>query len=278
MVAEARRAQIVDILGGSQDGVVSIECLSRKFGVSEMTIRRDLDWLASRAMVTRVRGGAVAHSSHDEKPFGDRLGDFGPQKKAIADAAAQLVKKGDRIILDAGTTTQQLAAALVATNMRLTIVTNNVAAMAELARAPQIETILLGGRLKHQEFCTVGPLVMQGLSALSADVVFLSAAGLALPQGVTDPDMAEVEVKRAMMAVAGEVILVADSSKWNEVQLVRIARWSEVNRLVTDDGLPTDAITALTAFGVEVITPQRPNRASGSEAPAHEQLQPVLMN
>ena len=136
MVTEVRRAQIVDILGRSQDGVVAIESLSRQFGVSEMTIRRDLDWLAAHAMVTRVRGGAVAHSSRDEKPFGDRLGDFGPQKRAIADAAARRVRKGDRIILDSGTTTQQLAAALAAMNMRLTVVTNNVAAVAELAPRP----------------------------------------------------------------------------------------------------------------------------------------------
>lgn len=278
MVAETRRSQIVDILGRSQDGIVSIESLSRRFGVSEMTIRRDLDWLASRAMVTRVRGGAVAHSSRDEKPFGDRLGDFGPQKKMIADTAARLVEKGDRIILDAGTTTQQLASALVALNLRLTVVTNNVAAMPQLARAPHIETILLGGRLKHQELCTVGPLVTQGLSALSADVVFLSAAGLALAQGVTDPDMAEVEVKHAMMAAAGEVIVVADSSKWHQVQLVRIARWSEVHRVITDDGMPAEAIAALTAAGVEVITPQRAYETPSGTAPVNGELQQALMN
>ncbi len=130
MLAESRRTLIVDILGRSKDGVVTIASLSRQFGVSEMTIRRDLDWLASHAMVTRVRGGAVAHSSRDEKPFGDRLGDFGPQKKAVAWAAAQHVGDGDRIILDAGTTTQQLASALVTMKLRLTVVTNNVAAVA----------------------------------------------------------------------------------------------------------------------------------------------------
>jgi DeoR family fructose operon transcriptional repressor len=254
VLAETRRARIVDILGRSPDGVASIASLSRQFGVSEMTIRRDLDWLASRAMVTRVRGGAVAHSSRDEKPCGDRLGYYGPQKMAIAWAAAQFVKDGDRIILDAGTTTQQIASALL-TRPRLTVITNNVAAMAQLSRAPQIDTILLGGSLKHQELCTVGPLVTQSLSLLSAERLFLSAAGFALPQGVTDPDMAEVEVKRAMISAAAEVILVADSSKWGKVHLVRVARVTEINRLITDDSIPAEAVSALEAAGVKVVTP-----------------------
>jgi DeoR/GlpR family transcriptional regulator of sugar metabolism len=273
MLAETRRARIIDILGRSQDGVVSIENLSRQFGVSEMTIRRDLDWLATRAMVTRVRGGAVAHSSRDEKPFGDRLGDHGPQKTAIAWAAARLVNDGDRIILDAGTTTQQIASALI-TRPRLTVITNNVAAVAQLSRAPQIDTILLGGNLKHQELCTVGPLVTQGLAVLSADKLFLSTAGFAVPQGATDPDMAEAEVKRAMISAASEVILVADSSKWGQVQLVKTARLNEISRLVTDDNIPVEAISALQAAGVEVVTPASLADASiaGSDP---ERLQPV---
>ena len=147
-----------------------------------------------------------------------------------------------------------------------------------LRRAPQIETILLGGRLKHQELCTVGPLVTQGLATLSADMVFLSAAGLALPQGVTDPDMAEVEVKRAMISAAQEVILVTDSSKWNLIQLVRTARWAEIHHLITDDDLPAAAIDALTAAGVDVITPQHPNGTSTGQTLVNEQLQPALMN
>ncbi len=118
----------------------------------------------------------------------------------------------------------------------------------------------------------------QGLSALSADKFFLSTAGFALPQGITDPDMAEAEVKQAMMSAAAEVILVADSSKWNQVQLVRAARWAEIHHLITDDGLPAAAIAALTAAGVDVITPQRPNGTSTGQTPVNEQLQPALMN
>ncbi len=268
MLPDSRRARIVDILGHSPDGVVSIASLSRQFSVSEMTIRRDLDWLASRTMVTRVHGGAIAHSDRDEKPFGDRLADASPEKKAIAWVAAQLVNDGDRVILDAGTTTQQLAANLT-NHSGLTVITHNVAAVAELADCPQIETIVLGGSLKHQELCTVGPLVTRSLADFSADKFFLSAAGFALPQGATDLDLNEIEVKRAMMAAAAQVILVADSSKWNQVKLVRIAPFGEIDLLVTDDAIPADAIGALEAAGVAVITPARLLARPGPSNPSH---------
>lgn len=256
MLAQARRTRIVDILGRSPDGVVTIKSLSEQFGVSEMTIRRDLDWLQSQALVNRVRGGAVAQTSREEMPFGDRLREAGVQKKAIAWAAVQLVNEGDRIILDGGTTTQQIAASL-ACKTDLTVITNNIAAVVELAACDGIETIVLGGSLKHQELCTVGPLVTQGLADLAADKLFLSAAGFSIRQGATDLDMNEVQVKRAMIAAAAQVILVADSSKWGQVKLVRIAPLSDVDALVSDDGLPAEAISQLEAEGIEVITPAR---------------------
>jgi DeoR/GlpR family transcriptional regulator of sugar metabolism len=139
-----------------------------------------------------------------------------------------------------------------------------VAAVAELASCTQIETIILGGSLKHQELCTIGPLVTQGLADLSADKLFLSAAGFALRQGVTDLDMNEVDVKRAMIAAATQVILVTDSSKWDQVRLVRITSLRDVDTIITDDGLPAEAFAALEAEGIEVITPAR---LSGRSAP-----------
>ncbi len=255
MPAEARRLRIIDQLDKT-GGVVSVSDLAEKLQVSEMTIRRDLDWLERRSILTRVHGGAMAFQSDPEKPFDDRLKEYNPQKNSIGWAAAQLVKDGDRIILDAGTTTQQVARHLVS-RVNLTIITNNIPISTELASQLHVETILLGGHLKHQEMCTVGPMVKQGLSMLSVDKLFLSAAGFSIRQGVTDPDMREVEVKQAMMQAANEVILVADSSKFGLAQLVRICPIQAVRRIVTDDALPPEAAAALEAEGITIITPQR---------------------
>jgi DeoR family fructose operon transcriptional repressor len=256
LLAESRRLQITALLGKVGQGVVSVRELSRLLGVSEMTVRRDLDSLEESQVVKRVHGGAVALQAEAEKPFFLRVSEYDPQKRAIGWTAAQLVGEGERIILDAGTTTQQVAVHL-ACKKSLTVITNNLAAAAELARCPQIETILLGGSLKHQELCTVGPMVKQGLAGLAAEKLFLSAAGLTIKYGATDPDLREVEVKQAMIAAAAQVILVADSSKWGQSKLARIAGLHEIQALVTDDALPPEAIAALETEGVEVITPGR---------------------
>ncbi len=255
-ISSSRRLQIVELIDRAEDGLATVSDLSRKFRVSEMTIRRDLDWLAERELVMRVHGGAIAFQEHPEKPFGDRLNESNLQKKAIGRAAAYLVEDGDRIILDAGTTTRQVAIAL-ACKKNITVITNNLAAAYELARCANIDTILLGGSLKHQELCTVGPMVVQGLAALSAGKLFLSAAGLALKHGATDPDLREVEVKQAMIAAAERVILAADSSKWGRRELARIATLQQIHCLISDDALPPEAMAVLEAEGVEVITPGR---------------------
>ena len=256
MPAESRRLQIIELLGKSGTGVISVSHLAKQLGVSEMTVRRDLDWLEEHSVLKRVHGGAMVYQKDEEPPYNDRLTRSNPQKTAIGWAAAQLIKAGDRVILDAGTTTQQVVHHLVSLP-NLTVITNNVHTIAELAHYPQIETILLGGMLKHQEGCTVGPMVTQALSVLAVDKVFLSASGLDARQGVTDLDMREVEVKQAMMHSAREVILVADSSKWGKVKLVRIAFFHQIQRIVTDDLITPEAVAALESAGVEVITPER---------------------
>ena len=129
--------------------------------------------------------------------------------------------------------------------------------MGELVHCPQVDTIILGGILKREEQCTVGPMTAQMLVSLSADVFFLSTAGFSLERGVTDPDMREVEVKQAMMACARRVILVADSSKYGIAKLVKIAPLTSMHAIVTDDSLSRETMLELEAAGLAVFTPQR---------------------
>jgi len=267
MLAEERRLRIVHMLNQRDTGIVSVAELAQVFSVSSMTIRRDLDWLEDSELLKRVHGGAVANRSQDdEKPFRERGSDFSAEKQSIGWLAAQLVADGEQIILDAGTTTQQIAQNLSG-RKGLTAVTNALPVATELAQSQHCSTIILGGILKEHELCVVGPSVAEQLAHLSVDKLFLSATGFSLERGITDPDFMEAAVKQAMIQAARETILVADSSKWNVVTLVQIAALATINRLVTDDGLPEGAIAAIEAEGIEVITPARYGRA---EAPTLE--------
>jgi len=262
VLAQERRSRIVEILHQRENGLASVAELSEAFGVSTMTVRRDLDWLEGRGLLRRVRGGAVRYPGLiDEKSFRERGGEASQEKQAIGWTAAQLVRDGDRIILDAGTTTLQVARNL--TDRRdVTAVTNALPVAEELAQCPHVSTILLGGMLKQRELCTVGPPVTSELSHLSVDKVFLSAAGFSLEKGAMDPDLREAEVKQAMIQAASEVILVADSGKWGVTALVQVTPLDAIDVLVTDDGISPEAVEAIEAEGVEVVTPARAGRTA----------------
>lgn len=257
MLAELRRLRIVEYIRKRERGVVSITELSQLLAVSEMTVRRDLALLESKGVLRRVHGGAIAYQpSEGDRPFSDRSTRANLQKKVIGWLAAQLVQDGDRIILDAGTTTLQVAYNLTGKN-RLTVITNNIPISIELSAYQNITIVLLGGIVKHMELCTIGNMVRQSLSLLSADKYFLSATSFSTGMGAMETDMAETEVKQAMLRSAGEVILVADSVKFEMTSLIQVAPTHHIHKIVTDDGLPLETIHAIESKGVEVITPQK---------------------
>jgi DeoR family transcriptional regulator, fructose operon transcriptional repressor len=257
MLAEERRHRILEILSQTAKGAVSVAELSESLGVSGMTIRRDLEWLEDASLLSRVHGGAVAtRLASDEKSFTQRGREHGQQKELIGRLAAEMVGDGESIILDAGTTTHQIARAL-GTRHDLVVITNALPVAEELARWPAIQTIVLGGILKQRELCMVGPMVTQELARLSVDKAFISTSALSIEMGASDPDLRESEVKQAMIRAAREVILVADSSKWGQRALIQVAPLRSVHRLVTDDGLDPAALAVLEAEGVSVLTPER---------------------
>jgi len=255
VLAEERQARILEVLSESENGIVTVSALSERFGVSGMTIRRDLNRLEEAGLVRRVHGGAVSYEGMVyEKPFLTREKEHGPEKQEIGRLAAQMIADGETIILDAGTTTQQIARNL-AQRKELIAVTNAIPVAVALSNYLQVQTIMLGGMLKRKELCMVGPPVIEQLSGMSVDRLFLSASGFTVERGATDPDIRETEVKRAMIKAAKEVILVADSSKYGYVAFAQIAPLRAVHRIVTDDRLPAQAIVAIEAEGVTVLTP-----------------------
>jgi DeoR family fructose operon transcriptional repressor len=256
MLAERRRQQILDLVNQTPDGAIQVVELSDMFGVSGMTIRRDLEYLEEKGLLHRVHGGAVSRiEGLTAAPFTERRKEFSRAKAQIGALAAAYIHDGDHIILDSGTTTLQIARNL-STHQNLTIVTNSVSISTVLSRISQARVIVLGGELRLEEECMVGSVAAQQVSQYSLDKAFISAAGFSLAKGATDIDFPEVEVKLAMMRAAREAILVVDSSKWQADRLIRIAPMHEFQKIITDDGLPAATIEALSANHIEVITPK----------------------
>jgi DeoR/GlpR family transcriptional regulator of sugar metabolism len=171
MLAELRRLRIAEYLRQRESGVVGVAELSQLLTVSEMTIRRDLALLQSKSILRRVHGGAIVNQSTEgDKPFSDRSNRANPQKRIIGWLAAQLVQDDDRIILDAGTTAQQVAYNLTCKN-RLTVITNNIPISKVLSACPNITILLLGGTVKHIELCTYDGLPLETIHAIESQGV-----------------------------------------------------------------------------------------------------------
>jgi DeoR/GlpR family transcriptional regulator of sugar metabolism len=256
MNPETRRKQIVSLLNQAEKGLVTIPDLSVALGVSEMTIRRDLEYLENNDSLHRIPGGAIVVKTVIEQPYSERASHSTPEKIAIGKIAAEMIQDGQRIILDSGTTTRQIAYNL-AEKKDLTVVTHNIPIAQELGQYPHIKTFLLGGLVKSRELCTVGYSVRQSLETFAVDLAFLGTAGFSPQKGITDMDLSEVEIKQTIIRITHEVILVADSQKYNTTALLKVAPLGAVKKIITDDSLPEHDIQAIEKEGIEVITPRR---------------------
>ncbi len=244
-------------------GAVRVSELTRLLGVSDMTVRRDLDVLANAGLVDKVHGGATApgHLSADEPGFEAKSHRQLEEKEAIARAAAALVEPGQAIGLSAGTTTWRLAHH-IRDVADLTVVTNSiqVANVLHAERRPDLTVILTGG-VRTPSDALVGPVAVATLRSLHVDVLFMGVHGMSADAGFTTPNLLEGETDQAHLASAERVVVVADHTKWGVRGLSRIARLEDADVLVTDRGLPADALTVLTEHIEEiVVAPARPSR------------------
>jgi DeoR family fructose operon transcriptional repressor len=252
MLPDERRLRIIEQL--AQQRSITVSELSTALGVSESTIRRDLDELEQQGLLRRTHGGAVAidATAAFEPTLQEKDVRHTAEKRAIAKAAAKLVRAGDAVLLDAGTTTLHIARAIAA--MDITILTNSVPIAADLVARPDLraQLIVLGGWMRTTTGALVGPFTERMLGELHADVVFLGANGLHLERGVTTPHPFEAAVKAAMVKSARRVVVAADRSKWNQASLVRVCNWDAVDVWVTD-AAPVQAVEELAQRGVQVV-------------------------
>ena len=247
LLAEQRRALILDEV--RRRGGVRVNELTRKLGVSDMTVRRDLDALARQGVVEKVHGGAVpvVEASTHEPGFEAKSGLELTAKEDIARAAAELVAPGTAIALSGGTTTYALAHQLLDVP-DLTVVTNSVR-VADVFHAAQrvsgqrqgAATVVLTGGVRTPSDSLVGPVADQAIAALHFDVLFLGVHGISVEAGLSTPNLAEAETNRRLVQSARRVVVVADHTKWGTVGLSSFAALEQVDTLVTDAGLPAEA-------------------------------------
>ncbi|MFN8193020.1 MAG: DeoR/GlpR family DNA-binding transcription regulator [Nocardioidaceae bacterium] len=253
MLAVQRRARVIAEL--ERAGIVKVSDLVELLGVSDMTIRRDLTALERQGMLHKVHGGAVLHTepSTSEPGFEAKSRRRLAEKEAIAARAATMVAPGSAIAISAGTTTHLFARHLVDIP-GLTVVTNSVWVADVLHRSgSESLSVLLTGGLRTPSDALVGPIAIAALRSLHLDAVFMGVHGMDLYAGFSTPNLLEAETNRAMVRSARRLIVLADSTKWGVVGLSSMAELNEASIVVTDRGLPTSAVTALSEQVEELV-------------------------
>ncbi|MET9495895.1 DeoR/GlpR family DNA-binding transcription regulator [Streptomyces sp. NPDC006552] len=236
-----------------EGGRVDVLSLAEVFQVTAETVRRDLKALDRAGLVRRVHGGAIPAGRLDFEPdLAERESTAADEKDRIARAAlAELPAEGS-VILDAGSTVARLAAALPLAS-ELTAVTHSLPTAARLADHPGLQLHLVGGRVRHRTRAAVDAWALRAYGEIRADVAFVAANGFSAEAGLTTPDLAEAAVKRAAVAAARRVVLLADSAKHGQEHFARFGALTDVDLLITDTGLPPEAAAAIEAAGTEVI-------------------------
>jgi DeoR family fructose operon transcriptional repressor len=251
MYAEERQQEILQL--ARAQGRVDVAGLAEAFELTAETIRRDLTTLERAGVLRRVHGGAIPVERIGFEPaLAARDAVLTAEKERIAKAAlAELPDEGG-IILDAGTTTARLAQALPA-DRELTVVVNSPAIAAIVGPRPNLNVLLLGGRVRGKTLATVDDWALRPLADVYVDVAFMGTNGCSVERGLTTPDPAEAAVKRAMMRAARRSVLLADHTKIGNDYLARFGTLADIDLIITDTGLNDDLVFEMEGEGVRVV-------------------------
>ncbi|WP_406052782.1 DeoR/GlpR family DNA-binding transcription regulator [Kribbella sp. NBC_00889] len=230
---------------------VSVQELVEATESSDMTIRRDLDFLAAQGVLKRVHGGAVpAMGSGVEPPYSLRAQAAVAAKRAIARVAVEHIHDGETIVLDSGTTALEVAKLLH--DRAVTVMPLSLHVAHQLADAPRIRLLMPGGEARRGELALVGPLTLASLRALRFDLAVLSPCAFSLDAGLTAFDLGDAEVKQEAMAVAARSMVLADGAKWDRAALAYVCPADYPDLIITDPTAPEDQRTLLAQRGVLV--------------------------
>jgi DeoR/GlpR family transcriptional regulator of sugar metabolism len=249
MLTRQRKEYLLDLLRNT--GQIVAKSVSKDLGLSEDTIRRDLRELAAEGRLQRVHGGAL--------PASPAVGDLAARqqlasdgKVAIGRAAAKLVKAGQVVILDGGTSTLQLAKHLP-TDLKLTVVTHSPTIAVALMDHPLIDVVLIGGMLFKHSMVAVGAAAMEAIARINADICFIGVTGIHPQIGLSTGDLEEAHVKRALIGSAAETYVLISAEKLNAASPYVIVPATEVAGLIVEPGIADEAVTPYEAMGLSVI-------------------------
>ncbi len=248
---EERRQEILRWI--TEQGRASVAELSQRLGVSEVTIRSDLQALAEQKLVIRTHGGAIpARNSHYEIALTMRRQRHVQEKSRIGQAAAELVADGDAVFVDSSSTALAILPHLK-TRRQLTVITNSLAAAQELQDAPGVRVVMSGGTFQPETASLIGLDGLAFLQKFNIQKGFFGAHGLSYPEGLTDVSPDEAEVKREMVRLCRQVIAVLDASKWGQVGLASFARPEDIHLVITDSDAPPDMLEQFSTMGIDIV-------------------------
>lgn len=259
--APERQQHIAQIV--VEHGRARVADLAVRFGVSSVTIRKDLVALEDRRLLLRTHGGAIAMDRSRSEPAFDLRERLQPDEKSLIGAtAAALVHDGDSIVMDASTTALAVARRLRSRGgwTELKVITNGLRLATELAGSPGITVLMLGGRVRWEALSVVGQLGDGLFDRINVQTAFVGAAGFSLEAGLTDATDEEAQIKRTMVTAARKVVAVVDHTKWERAAFATFCRVDDVDVVVTDDGSPEMA-AALVQRGITVRIARRDDRS-----------------
>lgn len=251
---QTRQSKIIELL--DNQGLVTVSDLGAHFGVSEMTIRRDLLELEVMGLVRRVHGGATRSLGRAyEPPFRQRQASSSGSKMAIAHAAAAMILEGDAIGLDVGSTVLEMVPAFVPVD-NLTVVTSSLRVATRVAEMHALEhsirLIVTGGVTRADELSLIGQTAINTYRGIRLDKAFISVGGISVENGATEFNLEDAEVKRAMIQSSNEIIVLADSSKFDQTGFAHVVDLPQITTLITDSGLDPEKVGQLREQGVNV--------------------------
>ena len=240
---QERQEQILKLL--KKEHKVMVPYLCECFSVSPATIRSDLNEMESRGLLVRTHGGAIMNTKTGQEKNTDQKIELNKaEKQLIGHAAAEMVQDGDIIGVDTGTTTMAFVQAIMK-KRKLTIVTNDLEIASTLEAQSDATVVFLGGILRRGFHCTIGPMAIAGMKGIRIDKCFMATNGLTPELGLSTPDLNHVEIKKNMMAIASQVIVLCDSSKIGTNSFCQVAPIQSIDVVITDKGVDPKMVQAL---------------------------------
>jgi DeoR family transcriptional regulator of aga operon/DeoR family fructose operon transcriptional repressor len=250
--ARERQQQIAAIV--DEKGRVRVGNLAERFGVSAVTIRKDLLVLEAERRLVRTHGGAIAvERNRPELAFAIRERLQRDEKSRIGALAASLVSDGEGIALDASTTALYVARHLTTREWQeLTVVTNGIRIAAELAGHPGVAVLMPGGRVRFEALSLIGQLGGSMFRKINIQIAFVGAAGFTIESGLSDAIEEEAQIKRSMVAAARQVVAIVDHTKWGRAAAATFCRTDHLDTVITDSAAPAEMVGSLQKLGIRV--------------------------